>query len=204
MSPDQADAVVDNIVYTADYGQIAGCDLVIEAATESIPLKQKIFAASKISSPGHDHHLQYQLHPRRSHFFRHEAPGAKYGHPFFRTGMAKPSRGDRRLGGGQPADGGRSVLVFCANRQGARHYRQCHMLHAGPHLRQLVQRSRLPAGQRHCRPDRHGGRTVRVRRSVFCPEHGQRNPIIIETNTLQMEEGAHYRPAPILGSVDGG
>jgi len=28
------------------------------------------------------------------------------------------------------------------------------------------------------------------------------NPIIIETNTLQMEEGAHYRPAPILGSVD--
>jgi enoyl-CoA hydratase/3-hydroxyacyl-CoA dehydrogenase len=28
------------------------------------------------------------------------------------------------------------------------------------------------------------------------------NPIIIETNTLQMEEGAHYQPAPILGSVD--
>jgi enoyl-CoA hydratase/3-hydroxyacyl-CoA dehydrogenase len=28
------------------------------------------------------------------------------------------------------------------------------------------------------------------------------NPIIIETNTLQMEEGSHYKPAPILGSVD--
>jgi enoyl-CoA hydratase/3-hydroxyacyl-CoA dehydrogenase len=28
------------------------------------------------------------------------------------------------------------------------------------------------------------------------------NPIIIETNSLQMEEGAHYNPAPILGSVD--
>ncbi|MBW1865774.1 MAG: enoyl-CoA hydratase/isomerase family protein [Deltaproteobacteria bacterium] len=28
------------------------------------------------------------------------------------------------------------------------------------------------------------------------------NPIIIETNTLQMEEGTHYRPAPILNSVD--
>ncbi|MFH1630146.1 MAG: enoyl-CoA hydratase/isomerase family protein, partial [Pseudomonadota bacterium] len=28
------------------------------------------------------------------------------------------------------------------------------------------------------------------------------NPIIIETNTLQMEEGPHYRPAPVLGSVD--
>ncbi|MBW2583746.1 MAG: 3-hydroxyacyl-CoA dehydrogenase/enoyl-CoA hydratase family protein, partial [Deltaproteobacteria bacterium] len=28
------------------------------------------------------------------------------------------------------------------------------------------------------------------------------NPIIIETNTLQMEEGAHYKPAPILASVN--
>ncbi len=28
------------------------------------------------------------------------------------------------------------------------------------------------------------------------------NPIIIETNSLQMEEGAHYAPAPILRSVD--
>jgi enoyl-CoA hydratase/3-hydroxyacyl-CoA dehydrogenase len=28
------------------------------------------------------------------------------------------------------------------------------------------------------------------------------NPIIVETNSLQMEEGRHYRPAPILRSVD--
>jgi enoyl-CoA hydratase/3-hydroxyacyl-CoA dehydrogenase len=28
------------------------------------------------------------------------------------------------------------------------------------------------------------------------------NPIITETNTLQMEEGAHYKPAPIFPSVD--
>ncbi|MBW1852571.1 MAG: enoyl-CoA hydratase/isomerase family protein, partial [Deltaproteobacteria bacterium] len=28
------------------------------------------------------------------------------------------------------------------------------------------------------------------------------NPIIVETNTLQMEEGAHYKPASILNSVD--
>jgi enoyl-CoA hydratase/3-hydroxyacyl-CoA dehydrogenase len=28
------------------------------------------------------------------------------------------------------------------------------------------------------------------------------NPIIIETNSLQMEEGAHYRPASVLASVD--
>jgi len=35
---------------------------------------------------------------------------------------------------------------------------------------------------------------------VLNMSHG--NPIIIETNTLQMEEGPHYRPAPILGSVE--
>jgi enoyl-CoA hydratase/3-hydroxyacyl-CoA dehydrogenase len=28
------------------------------------------------------------------------------------------------------------------------------------------------------------------------------NPIIVETNSLQMEEGEHYKPAPILNSVD--
>ena len=28
------------------------------------------------------------------------------------------------------------------------------------------------------------------------------NPIIIETNTLMMEEGPHYSPAPMLASVD--
>jgi len=43
MSQDKAKAVLDNIVYTTDYSKIENCDLVIEAATESIPLKQKIF-----------------------------------------------------------------------------------------------------------------------------------------------------------------
>jgi enoyl-CoA hydratase/3-hydroxyacyl-CoA dehydrogenase len=31
---------------------------------------------------------------------------------------------------------------------------------------------------------------------------GNGNPIIIETNTLQMEEGKHYKPAPIFASVE--
>ena len=42
MDEDKAQAVLNNIFYSMDYNQIKDCDLVIEAATESIPLKQKI------------------------------------------------------------------------------------------------------------------------------------------------------------------
>ena len=45
MKPEMAAAVRENIVFTTDYGRIKECSLVIEAATESIPLKHKIFAA---------------------------------------------------------------------------------------------------------------------------------------------------------------
>lgn len=44
MKREQADKVLANIVYTTDYDAISDADLVIEAATESIPLKKKIFA----------------------------------------------------------------------------------------------------------------------------------------------------------------
>jgi len=43
MKEDKAKEVLANIVYTMDYNQIKNCDLVIEAATENISLKQKIF-----------------------------------------------------------------------------------------------------------------------------------------------------------------
>ena len=43
MKPEKAAAVSQNIIYTTDYGAIKNCKLVIEAATENIPLKQKIF-----------------------------------------------------------------------------------------------------------------------------------------------------------------
>jgi len=43
MKEDKANAILGNIIYTTDYDQIKDCDLVIESATENIPLKQKIF-----------------------------------------------------------------------------------------------------------------------------------------------------------------
>ncbi len=43
MKEERAQAVLENIIYTQDYDQIKNCQLVIEAATERIPIKQKIF-----------------------------------------------------------------------------------------------------------------------------------------------------------------
>ncbi|BBO85164.1 3-hydroxyacyl-CoA dehydrogenase [Desulfosarcina ovata subsp. sediminis] len=44
MKPEQAEKVLGNIVYTTDYAQLKNCGLVIEAATENLALKKKIFA----------------------------------------------------------------------------------------------------------------------------------------------------------------
>jgi enoyl-CoA hydratase/3-hydroxyacyl-CoA dehydrogenase len=44
MTEEKAAKVLAGIVTTADYDALAGADLVIEAATENIPLKKKIFA----------------------------------------------------------------------------------------------------------------------------------------------------------------
>jgi enoyl-CoA hydratase/3-hydroxyacyl-CoA dehydrogenase len=44
MKPEQAKAVLANINYTSDYEAIQNAELVIEAATEDLSLKQKIFA----------------------------------------------------------------------------------------------------------------------------------------------------------------
>jgi enoyl-CoA hydratase / 3-hydroxyacyl-CoA dehydrogenase len=44
MTPELAEQVLANIVYTTDYSQLKNCGLVIEAATENLSLKRKIFA----------------------------------------------------------------------------------------------------------------------------------------------------------------
>jgi enoyl-CoA hydratase / 3-hydroxyacyl-CoA dehydrogenase len=42
--PEQVEAVLGNIIYTADYNQLKNCDLVIEAATEDLEIKKKILS----------------------------------------------------------------------------------------------------------------------------------------------------------------
>lgn len=84
VAPAEAEAILSNIVYTTDYGQLENCGLVIEAATENLSLKRKIFEAleatvssdailtSNTSSIPADQIFSHLKHPERTtvtHFF---------------------------------------------------------------------------------------------------------------------------------------
>ena len=84
LTKEQAEKVLSNIDYTTDYGKLAGCGLVIEAATENLDLKRKIFSAleeivdakailtSNTSSIPADQIFTNMKHPERNtitHFF---------------------------------------------------------------------------------------------------------------------------------------
>jgi len=84
LTSNQAEAVLRNIVYTTDYEDIRNCDLVIEAATEDVELKRKIFSnlesivgpetilTSNTSGIPADRIFNHLKHPERAtitHFF---------------------------------------------------------------------------------------------------------------------------------------
>jgi len=203
MKEDQAKEVLKNIVYTMDYDQIKDCDLVIEAATERIPLKQDIFdrvekivredtiITSNTSSIPADRLFLNMRKPERTtitHFFA----------PAWRS---LPLEVITWEGGSQEvvdylfwffAHTGKApiitdnVICFMLDRifdnwcNEAGYLLDC----ASASQVDSVVEEFVFAGPFY----------------VLNMAHG--NPIIIETNTLQMEEGPHYRPAPIFGSVE--
>ena len=203
MKPEKAAVVRDNIVYTTDYNQIKNCKLVIEAATEDIPLKQKIFdmienivsddtiITSNTSSIPADRLFSNMKNPARTsvtHFF---APAWRslpvevisweggsrevldYLFWFFaRTGKA-PIITD-------------NAICFVLDRIFDNWCNESAYLLADATASQIdkVAEEFVFAGP------------------FFVLNMANGNPSIIETNTLQMEEGAHYQPAPILGSVN--
>mgnify|MGYP006282879357 FL=1 len=203
MKPERAEAVAANIVYTTDYGQIKNCTLVIEAATENIALKQKIFETieglvseeaiitSNTSSIPADRIFNKMNKPERAtitHFF---APAWRslpvevikweksaqevvdYLFWFFaRTGKA-PIITD-------------NAICFMLDRIFDNWCNEAAYLLNEATAAQIdrVAQEFVFAGP------------------FFVLNMANGNPIIMETNTLQMEEGAHYKPAPILGSVD--
>lgn len=203
MKPEKAAVVRENIVYTTDYEQIKNCKLVIEAASESIPLKQKIFAivekivaadaiiTSNTSSIPADRIFSKMAKPERTsitHFF---APAWRslpvevisweggsrevldYLFWFFaKTGKA-PIITD-------------NAICFVLDRIFDNWCNESAYLldSAGAGQIDKTAEEFVFAGP------------------FFVLNMANGNPIIIETNNLQMEEGAHYKPAPILASVD--
>ena len=203
MKADMAAAVIENITYTTDYAAIKECELVIEAATEDIPLKQKIFASieeivspeaiitSNTSSIPADRLFSNMKHPERTtvtHFFA----------PAWRS---LPVEIIDWEGGSQEtldylfwffAKTGKAPIItanaicFILDRIFDNWCNEAGYLLEDATASQIdkVAEEFVFAGP------------------FFVLNLANGNPIIIETNTLQMEEGDHYLPASIFASVD--
>jgi len=203
MKPEMAKAVAENIVYTTDYSQIKNCNLVIEAATENIPLKQKIFETveglvsddaiitSNTSSIPADRIFNKMRNPGRAtitHFFA----------PAWRSLPVEVIRWEKTS----------SDVVdylfwfFCQTGKAPMITDNaiCFMLD------RIFDNWCNEAA--YLLDDATAGQIDKVAEEFvfagpfFVLNMANGNPIIIETNTLQMEEGAHYLPARILGSVN--
>ncbi|MBW1730429.1 MAG: 3-hydroxyacyl-CoA dehydrogenase/enoyl-CoA hydratase family protein [Deltaproteobacteria bacterium] len=203
MKEDKAKAVLENIVYTIDYDQIKNCDLVIEAATENIPLKQKIFETveglvkddtiitSNTSSIPADRIFNKMKKPERAtitHFFA----------PAWRSLPVEVILWDKV--GQEVVD---YLFWFFANTGKAPIITDnaiCFMLdrifdnwcNEAAYLLSQATASQI---------DKVAEEFV-FAGPFYVLNMANGNPIIIETNTLQMEEGDHYKPASILASVD--
>ncbi|HMB30811.1 MAG TPA: 3-hydroxyacyl-CoA dehydrogenase/enoyl-CoA hydratase family protein [Desulfohalobiaceae bacterium] len=202
MSPDKADQVLSNFHYSTDYKDIQKCQLVIEAATENIDLKQKIFSelesivnkecilTSNTSSIPAKRIFSNLKHPQRctvTHFF---APAWRslpvevisweqvsqdmldYLCRFFASTGKVPLMTD-------------DAICFMLDRIFDNWCNEAAFLLDQATSSQIDQVSEnlVMAGP------------------FFVLNLANGNPIIVETNTLQMEEGEHYRPALILSSV---
>jgi enoyl-CoA hydratase / 3-hydroxyacyl-CoA dehydrogenase len=203
MKEDQAKAILDNVIYTMDYGQIRDCDLVIEAATENIPLKQRIFSrveelvskdtiiTSNTSSIPADRIFSKMRNPERTtitHFFA----------PAWRS---------------LPVE----VITWPSARQETVDYLLWFFVQTGKvpfvtdnaicfMLDRIFDNWCNDAG--YLLAHASAGEIDKVAEEFvsagpfYVLNMANGNPIIIETNRLQMEEGPHYKPAPIFRSVE--
>ncbi len=203
MSPEMAERVQQGITATTDHASLAGCDWVIEAATEDLPLKRRIFAdieavvgpdalitSNTSSLPAH--RLFSELaHPNRAtvtHFF---APAWR--NPAVEV-IAWPSLDPTQLAWlrwvfcatGKVPLVTDDVLCFMLDRVFDNWCNEAALLLGDATAAEVdsVAMEFVAAGP------------------FFVLNLANGNPIIVETNTHQMEEGAHYAPAEILKSVD--
>lgn len=204
MKPHHAEAVLRDLHGTTDYDAIAGCDWVLEAATENLALKRRIFAdvekrvaddaviTSNTSSLPAARIFSALRNPRRAtvtHFFA----------PAWRNPAVEVidwERVDPQLVEHLRrffCETGKLPLVtadapcFMLDRIFDNWCNESALLLDRASAAQI---DTVAAAFVHAGPF-----------FVLNLAHG--NPIIIETNTLQAdEEGEHYRPAPIFGSVE--
>lgn len=203
LTPAQAAAAVENIVATSDYDALADADWVIEAATEDLPLKQRIFAdtearvsrdtllTSNTSSIPACHIFAKLQHPERAtvtHFF---APA--FTNPIVE--VINWEKLDSKLlhwllylfaATGKVGLVTQDVVCFMLDRIFDNWCNEAGWLLSEASAAEVdaVAQNWVHAGP------------------FFVLNLANGNPIIIETNELQAKaEGAHYEPAPLFRSV---
>ncbi len=201
----QADWVTNNITYTTDYEAIAGCAWVLEAVTENVELKRKIFSQiESIISPSSIITSNTSSLPASMIFADLQHKNRAAITHFFAPAFSNPAV---EVVGGAATD--HSVLeylhwVFSATGKIplATDDVLCFMLdrifdnwcnEAGYLLDENVTATEVDSVA-----------SEFVHAGPFCVLNiANGNPIILETNSFQaQEEGEHYLPAPIFNSVD--
>ena len=204
MGEAQAAAVIANISGTLDYAQLADCDWVIEAATENLPLKRRIFAlvesvvrpdalitsnTSSLPAARIFAELKHQGRATVTHFFA----------PAWRNPAVEVIAWEKT----DPAVVDWLRWLFCATGKVPLVTADavCFMLDRifdnwCNEAAWLLDRATAAEIDSVASEFVHAG-------PFFVLNLARGNPIITETNTLQAEEeGAHYTPAPIFRSVD--
>ncbi len=203
MTEERSRAVAANIHYTMDYGEIKGADLVIEAATENLEIKRKIFAqVEEIVSPDAIITSNTSSIPAERIFSGVKRPERTTITHFFAPAWRNPAvevitweKVDRKVvdylvwmfcSTGKTPIISKSEICFILDRVFDNWCNDAAMLLDNATASQIdkVAEEFVYAGP------------------FYVLNLARGNPIIVETNTLQMEEGEHYRPAKIFQSVD--
>jgi len=204
MKEKQAEAVLANIVATQDYAQLADCDWVIEAATENLALKRRIFAqvesivsaqalitsnTSSLPAARIFAELKHKERATVTHFFA----------PAWRNPVVEVI--DWEETGREVLEYLRWLFAMTGKLPLATADAVCFMLDRVfdnwcNEAALLLDRASAAEIDSTAGAYVHAG-------PFFVLNLARGNPIITETNTLQAdEEGEHYRPAPIFRSVD--
>lgn len=204
ISAERAASVRAGLSLTTDYGALAGCDWVIEAATEDLALKQRIFAqleaviapsafiSSNTSSLPASRLFGHLAHPQRAtvtHFFA----------PAFQNPIVEVIDWERAEN--HVIDWFRRLFAATGKVPLVTRDAVCFMLdrvfdnwcNEAANLLDRADAAQIDAVA--CELV-HAG-------PFFVLNLANGNPIIVEANTLQAEEeGAHYRPARVFSSVE--
>jgi len=204
MKPAESDAVLHDLHGSTDYDALAGCDWVIEAATENLALKRRIFAevearvsadamiTSNTSSLPAARIFAQMRHPRR----------ATVTH-FFAPAWRNPAVEVIDWPGADTALVDHLRRLFCATGKLPLVTADAPCFMLDRIFDNWCNEAALLLGQATAGEIDSVASAYVHAGPFFVLNLARGNPIIVETNTLQAdEEGEHYRPAAIFNSVD--